>query len=89
MNKKSHFSSARTGDNQKDKWQTPPIIFEQLNDEFSFTLDAAAEPETALCYNYFTAEDDALSKDWGNETVYCNPPYSRLRGFSKKAKDRS
>ena len=40
--KKVHFSSARTGENQKDKWQTPPDVFKQLDKEFNFTLDAAA-----------------------------------------------
>lgn len=89
MNKKLHFSSARTGEKQQDKWQTPPAVFEQLNKEFGFTLDAAAEPETALCDYYFTAEDDALSQDWSGQVVYCNPPYSQLRQFAQKAKEES
>lgn len=87
MKNELHFSSARNGTKLQDKWQTPPTVFNQLNDEFNFTLDAAAEPETALCKNYYTAEDDALAKDWGTETVYCNPPYSRLREFARKAKE--
>ncbi|HHX8485333.1 TPA: phage N-6-adenine-methyltransferase [Vibrio diabolicus] len=86
MNMLLHFSSARTGEKKQDKWQTPPTVFEQLNREFGFTLDAAAEPESALCDYYFTAEDDALSQDWSGEVVYCNPPYSKLKEFSKKAK---
>lgn len=24
---------------------------------------------------YFTEESDGLHKDWGGETVFCNPPY--------------
>jgi hypothetical protein len=52
MNKKLHFSSARTGVKQQDKWETPPAVFEQLNEEFKFTLDAAAETETTLCDYY-------------------------------------
>ncbi|EHW0625779.1 phage N-6-adenine-methyltransferase [Vibrio vulnificus] len=86
MNKKLHFSSARTGSNKQDKWETPPAIFNKLNDEFNFTLDATAEPETALCDYYFTDDDDALSQDWSNQTVYCNPPYSKLKQFAQKAK---
>ncbi|MDF4269323.1 phage N-6-adenine-methyltransferase [Vibrio parahaemolyticus] len=87
MNNKLFFSSARTGNSKQDKWQTPPAVFEKLNEEFNFTLDATAEPETALCDNYFTIDDDALTQDWGNQTVYCNPPYSQLKDFAKKAQE--
>ncbi|MDB1122243.1 phage N-6-adenine-methyltransferase [Vibrio algarum] len=87
MNKKVMFSSARNGEKQQDRWQTPSAVFEQLNEEFGFTLDAAAEPETALCEQFFTAEDDALKQDWQGQTVYCNPPYSKLRDFATKAKE--
>ncbi|MDF4441599.1 phage N-6-adenine-methyltransferase [Vibrio parahaemolyticus] len=83
------FSSANSGDKSKDKWQTPPEIFAQLNDRFGFTLDAAAEPETALCEKYFTEEDDALKQDWSGHVVFCNPPYSKLRVFAKKAYEES
>lgn len=83
------FSSANSGDKSKDRWQTPPEIFAQLNDRFGFTLDAAAEPETALCEKYFTEEDDALKQDWSGHVVFCNPPYSKLRVFAKKAYEES
>ncbi len=84
-NNSVHFSSAKTGSKSQDKWQTPPAVFKQLDDEFNFTLDAAAEPETALCRRYFTEDDNALSQDWGGETVFCNPPYSQLKQFAEKA----
>lgn len=87
MNKKLFFSSARTGSAKRDKWQTPPAVFEKLHEEFSFTLDATAEPETALCDHYFTMDDDALTQDWSNQIVYCNPPYSKLKDFAKKAQE--
>ncbi|MEW6984315.1 phage N-6-adenine-methyltransferase [Colwelliaceae bacterium 6471] len=89
MNKKVHFSSARTGENKKDKWQTPPDVFKQLDKEFNFTLDAAAEENTALCDKFFTEEDDALTQDWSGETVFCNPPYSKLKAFAEKARRES
>ncbi|PTC03192.1 phage N-6-adenine-methyltransferase [Vibrio mediterranei] len=87
MNKKLFFSSARTGSAKRDKWQTPPAVFEKLHEEFSFTLDATAEPETALCDHYFTMDDDALTQDWSHQIVYCNPPYSKLKDFAKKAQE--
>lgn len=55
---KALFSSAC------DEWETPPEIFEALNEEFHFTLDACALPETAKCPRYFTPEDDGLSRPW-------------------------
>ncbi len=86
MNKELHFSSARTGSNKQDRWETPPAIFNKLNDEFGFTLDATADSENALCDYYFTDDDNALAQDWSNQTVYCNPPYSKLKAFAQKAK---
>ncbi len=52
------FSSSR------DDWETPPDFFAELNEEFHFTLDACALPETAKCAAYFTPEDDGLSRAW-------------------------
>jgi len=72
---------------QQDKWETPPAVFEQLNEEFDFTLDAAAETETTLCDYYFTEEDDALCQDRNNQVVFCNPPYSKLKEFAHKANE--
>lgn len=69
-----HFSSGN------DEWETPPWLYDRLNGEFHFTLDACALPETAKCPRYFTPEDDGLSKPWveqGGGAVFCNPPYSR------------
>jgi phage N-6-adenine-methyltransferase len=61
---------------QKDKWETPPSFYAKLNAEFNFTLDPCCEPNTAKCSKYYTMEDDGLTKDWGGEIVFCNPPYS-------------
>ncbi|HEQ3535093.1 TPA: phage N-6-adenine-methyltransferase [Vibrio parahaemolyticus] len=83
------YSSARTGVKLQDLWQTPPEIFNQLNQEFQFALDAAAESETALCANFFTEQEDALSQNWGNQTVFCNPPYSQLKAFARKGYEES
>lgn len=56
-------------------WETPIDFFEKLNQEFHFTLDPCATPETAKCKKFFTKEDDGLIQDWGGESVFCNPPY--------------
>lgn len=56
-------------------WETPPALFDALNGEFGFTLDAAANTANAKCSRFFTPDDDGLSEDWGTETVWPNPPY--------------
>lgn len=63
----------------KDDWETPKSFFEQLNDEFHFTLDPCCSHKNAKCVKHYTVDENGLSKDWGGETVFCNPPYS-LKG---------
>lgn len=83
------FSTAREreGTTQKDHWATPPAIYDPLNAIFGFTLDVAAEPETAKCARYFSEEEDGLAQPWAGETCWLNPPYSTplLRAFMAKA----
>lgn len=71
----------------KDNWETPQSVFNELNAEFNFELDAAASDENAKLSKYFTKEDNALSQEWGGENtnVFCNPPYGReLRKWLEK-----
>lgn len=71
----------------KDCWKTPQDLFDELNAEFHFTLDAAASSANAKCEQYFTKEQDALTQSWfGN--IFVNPPYGRvLPHFVAKAFD--
>ena len=62
------------------EWETPQALFDQLNEEFRFTLDPCATAENAKCRKYYTKEQDGLLQDWTGETVYCNPPYGRQMG---------
>ena len=60
-------------------WETPQSLFDELDSEFHFTLDACALPENAKCPSYYTPIEDGLNQPWkGN--VYCNPPYGRTIG---------
>lgn len=71
---------------KKDDWTTPQWLFDQLNQEFDFTLDAAANDENHKCLKYFTKQENGLEKSWEGETVFCNPPYGRkLAEWVKKA----
>jgi|TARA_B100000085_G_C18413619_1_gene459664 hypothetical protein len=59
-----------------DHWETPPKLYEILNDEFDFDYDPCP----------LHATECTLSKDWGQRN-YVNPPYERFtkEAFIKKA----
>lgn len=79
-----HFSS------KSNEWTTPQHLFDELNQEFNFTLDPCATEENAKCSKHFTIEDDGLSKDWSNDVVFMNPPYGReIKKRIKKAYEES
>lgn len=63
-----------------DQWATPQEFYDQLNDEFHFTLDPCADESNHKCDKYYTKEQDGLSQDWSGERVFCNPPYGRAIG---------
>ncbi len=74
----------------KQDWETPQFLFDGLNAEFKFTLDVCAVAENAKCRGFFTPEDDALAKDWGDAVCWMNPPYGRTIGkWMQKAFDAS
>lgn len=80
MFSKTLYSSA------SDEWETPQALFDELDREFHFTLDAAATKDNAKCDNYFTPETDGLKQKWGGQTVWLNPPYGRsVKAWMKKA----
>lgn len=60
-----------------DSWATPQDFFDNLNEEFHFTLDPCANEENHKCDLFFTKEQDGLTKDWGGHVVFCNPPYGK------------
>ena len=63
-----------------DQWATPQDFFDQLDNEFHFTLDPCADESNHKCERYFTKEQDGLKQDWSGEVVFCNPPYGRKVG---------
>lgn len=71
-------------------WATPQKLFDDLDAKHHFTLDPCATAENAKCRKYYTEQDNGLSKNWGGETVFCNPPYGReIREWVKKAYEES
>jgi site-specific DNA-methyltransferase (adenine-specific) len=65
------------GCEQKDKWETPDKIFNELNDKYKFSLDPCCEIHTAKCKKYYTEKENGLLQNWSGERVFVNPPYSR------------
>lgn len=70
------FSSA------KDYWETPQRLFEQLDREFHFDIDVAANEENHKCKTWLGEWLDGsftngLTHSWRGLTVWCNPPYGR------------
>jgi phage N-6-adenine-methyltransferase len=72
-----------------DDWGTPQALFDELNSEFNFTLDACASAHNFKVNIYFNKEINALAQSWTG-TVWMNPPYGRTIGqWMKKAFEES
>jgi site-specific DNA-methyltransferase (adenine-specific) len=60
-----------------DRFQTPRWLFDVLNNDYAFRLDACAEKEVAKCADFFRPKQDALRQGWAKfGIVFCNPPYN-------------
>lgn len=70
-------------DSIRQDWPTPQALFDEINAEFNFTLDAAASAENSKCGYFINEEMNALSLDWGSHTVWLNPPYGAKNGSLK------
>ena len=64
MNNKLMFSS------EKQDWETPQSLFDELNKKYNFETDAAATRENAKCKMFFSEKDNALEKNWGATGIY-------------------
>lgn len=79
MNTELMFSS------KTDLWSTPQNLFDDLNNIHRFTLDCCASDDNAKCKDYYTEDDDGLTKEWLG-SVWMNPPYGReISKWIKKA----
>lgn len=73
MNTEVMFSS------KSCNWETPQRLFDDLNREFHFTLDACATAQNAKCARYYSPDQNGLRQPWDG-VVWCNPPYGRKIG---------
>ena len=66
---------------KSDKWATPQKLYDELHKEFNFNFDPC--PIT-----WKVGDADGLSIEWGSST-FCNPPYSKVALWIKKAYNES
>jgi phage N-6-adenine-methyltransferase len=72
---------------KSQEWGTPQDLFNDLNEEFHFQLDACASKDIAKCPQFFSQQEDALIQRWSSST-FCNPPYGvSLKRWVQKAYD--
>lgn len=65
---------------ESEEWETPQSLYDSLDAEFCFLLDAAASESNHKAPYYFTRQDSAfhVGNEWHQfHTVYCNPPYGK------------
>ena len=66
---------------KSDKWATPPDFYNKLNEEFHFNYDPCP-------IDWEEGDIDGLTSEWGSST-FCNPPYSKVALWIKKAHEES
>ena len=66
------FSSVRLD------WATPKALYQALDAEFRFAVDACANNGNAKCANFLRG-DEGLAVDW-LDPAFVNPPYGRVIG---------
>ena len=75
---------------ERDDWETPQALFDELDAAHHFTLDPCSTHANAKCAKHYTRDEDGLSKSWEGETVFCNPPYGReVAKWVRKCADES
>lgn len=63
----------------------PPPVFSRLHERFRFTVDVAAAAHNTKLPRYYTRENSGLEAGWARERVYCNPPFSNIAPWVRKA----
>ena len=82
----SQQQTSTTPEADRDRWRTPAWLFAFLSARFGpFGIDLAADETNALCEEFFTREDDALSQSWAGLNCFANPPFSSPSPWVEKA----
>jgi len=70
---------------QRDDWRTPLELYARLDQDFHFTVDAAADDKNALHEVFWTKKTNGLTQSWAGHRVFCNPPFSQKHLWAAKA----
>lgn len=68
MNAMSNIDVMYSSD--RNDWETPQALFDELNEKYHFTLDAAASNLNAKCDKFYTIENSGLNHSWGGGTCF-------------------
>lgn len=72
--------------NTGDDRSTPQWLFDLLNNQYDFNIDAAANKHNTKCPVYFNEESDGLKQVWREtDRLFINPPYSKVRDWVAKS----
>lgn len=77
----------RKNDSARDDYETPPKLYNLLNEVYNFDLDVCADIKTTKCLKWFGVKEDGLKQEWSvrGSTVFCNPPFSNWPAWMRKA----
>lgn len=76
---------SRPASDDVDTRVTPGEIFDPLHAHHQFTVDAAASALNCRVPRFWDRAADGLAQSWAGERVWCNPPFSALPAWAKKA----
>jgi len=68
-----------------DDRMTHPDLFDPLHARFRFTIDVAASARNTRVPRYYDKSIDGLAQSWAGESVWCNPPFSTIAPWIRKA----
>lgn len=78
--------AARGAERDVDDRATTLDLFQPLDVRFGgFTIDVAAAQHNTKCDRFYSIDDNGLAHSWAGERVWCNPPYSDIGPWIRKA----
>jgi phage N-6-adenine-methyltransferase len=66
------------GEDARQDWETPHILFTRLREEFDLRVDACANPANKKLKKFWDVDKNGLQQDWRGKNVWCNPPYKGI-----------
>jgi phage N-6-adenine-methyltransferase len=78
--------TSRVRGTNSDEWQTPDLLWSKLNNQYGFTLDAAASQLNSKCQLFYSQQNSFLTNYVVDPShiIWCNPPFSCAHNFINK-----